>query len=191
MTYEELALVFVAALSPDPRDCAAPAVAPSPDLWAVAAALQRVDGYRNRHGYGANATCLLRVAFAVAAQLLLVPLSRLRSRDRRCELCVARWLVAYVLRAHGWTLRRIGDALGLDRTTVLHRLARIAATPELFALAQPAMDVVDAVGPHLGELAEPASIASGSRRRAPRPATPRPTVRPALMDANGGAARAA
>jgi hypothetical protein len=98
--------------------------------------------------------------------------------------------VAYVLRTHDWTPRRIGDALGLDRTTVLHGLARIAATPELFALAEAAIDAVDAVGPHLGELAAPAPVASGSRRTPPLAASP-PMAQPDLVDGNAAEARAA
>ena len=67
-----------------------------------------------------------RVLAAAAALFHVAPPARLLRRGRHRDICSARWVAAWMLRRRQWSTLKIGRYLGLDHSTVLHGLRRIA-----------------------------------------------------------------
>lgn len=66
-----------------------------------------------------------RVVRAVSAESG-VSVTKILSKTRRADVCLARFAVMFALREKGLTLPAIGRALGRDHSTVLHGLNRAA-----------------------------------------------------------------
>ena len=92
-----------------------------------------------------------RVLAAAAALFHVTPPARLLRPGRHRDICSARWIAAWMLRRRNWSTVKIGRFLGLDHSTVLHGLRRVAESNELLLLARRADDVVtsaDGKSPH-------------------------------------------
>jgi chromosomal replication initiation ATPase DnaA len=81
-----------------------------------------------------------RVIAAAAACFHVMPPARLLRPGRHRDICSARWVAAWMLRRRNWSTLKIGRFLGLDHSTVLHGLRRVAADENLLLLASAAED---------------------------------------------------
>jgi hypothetical protein len=84
-----------------------------------------------------------RVLAAAAALFHVAPPARLLSPGRHRDICSARWIAAWMLRMRNWSTPKIGRFLGLDHSTVLHGLRRVAASQELLLMARAAQEQID------------------------------------------------
>jgi chromosomal replication initiation ATPase DnaA len=104
----------------------------------IATTLEVLDAHRAREELAPPRADLPQCILAAAAALFHVPPSRLLRPGRHRDLCCARWIAAWILRQHGWSTIKIGRFLGLDHSTVLHGLRRVAADHRLHLLARDA-----------------------------------------------------
>ncbi len=88
-----------------------------------------------------------RVLAAAAAIFHVTPPARLLNPGRHRDICAARWIASWILRRRNWSTVKIGRFLGLDHSTVLHGLRRIAESNELLLAARTAEEIVDCEGP--------------------------------------------
>jgi chromosomal replication initiation ATPase DnaA len=77
-----------------------------------------------------------RVLAAAAALFHVMPPARLLRPGRHRDICSARWIAAWMLRRRNWSTLKIGRFLGIDHSTVLHGLRRVAGSDELLLLAR-------------------------------------------------------
>jgi chromosomal replication initiation ATPase DnaA len=83
-----------------------------------------------------------RVLAAAAALFHVTPPARLLRPGRHRDVCSARWIAAWMLRRRNWSTPKIGRFLGLDHSTVLHGLRRVAACENLLLMASAAEEQV-------------------------------------------------
>lgn len=83
-----------------------------------------------------------RVLAAAAALFHVTPPARLLRPGRHRDICSARWVAAWMLRRRNWSTPKIGRFLGLDHSTVLHGLRRVAASEDLLLMASAAEEQV-------------------------------------------------
>jgi chromosomal replication initiation ATPase DnaA len=75
---------------------------------------------------------------AAAASVFNLPMSRLLRPGRHRDVCYARWVAAWMLRQRAWSTVKIGRFLGLDHSTILHGLRRVANDAHLMLHARAA-----------------------------------------------------
>jgi hypothetical protein len=102
----------------------------------VAIALEVLDTFRAREAVARPSVDLPRRVLNVAASVCHVPASRLLRPGRHRDICSARWIASWLLHRRRWTTVKIGRYLGLDHSTVLHGLRRVANSRELLLLAR-------------------------------------------------------
>jgi chromosomal replication initiation ATPase DnaA len=79
-----------------------------------------------------------RIVTVVASMFDIRPARRLLQPGRHRDLCAARWVASWLLRQRRWSTVKIGRFFGLDHSTVLHGLRRVAANRELLLSARAA-----------------------------------------------------
>src|SRR5689334_4954085 len=84
-----------------------------------------------------------RVIAAAAALFHVTPPARLLRPGRHRDICSARWIAAWMLRRRNWSTLKIGRFLGLDHSTVLHGLRRVAESTSLLTAARTAEEAID------------------------------------------------
>lgn len=108
------------------------------ETGSIATALEVLDTQRERAAVAKPAPDFPRRVLAAAASLFYVPAARLLRPGRHRDICSARWVAAWILRRHNWSTTKIGGFLGLDHSTVLHGLRRVAGSNELLLAARAA-----------------------------------------------------
>jgi chromosomal replication initiation ATPase DnaA len=109
----------------------------------IAIALEVLDVHRAREAHARPMPDLPKRVLAVSASLFnVVPPARLLRPGRHRDICSARWIAAWTLRRRGWSTLKIGRFLGLDHSTVLHGLRRVAERHELLLAATVAEDLL-------------------------------------------------
>jgi chromosomal replication initiation ATPase DnaA len=112
----------------------------------IATALEVLDAHRAREAVANPTPDLPKRVLSVAASLFFVPASRLLDPSRHRDVCSARWIAAWLLHRRRWTSVKIGRLLGLDHSTVLHGLRRVARSDELLLVARAAEELLSGKG---------------------------------------------
>ncbi len=113
------------------------------ETGSIATALEVIDTQRAREAVAKPAPDLPKRVLAAAASLFHVPPARLLRPGRHRDISSARWVAAWMLRRRNWSTVKIGRFLGLDHSTVLHGLRRVAESDGLLLLARRADEVVE------------------------------------------------
>jgi chromosomal replication initiation ATPase DnaA len=90
-----------------------------------------------------------RIVAVVAPMFDVRPARRLLLPGRHRDLCAARWVASWLLRQRRWSTVKIGRFFGMDHSTVLHGLRRVATSRELLLSARAAesrLEMSDALG---------------------------------------------
>jgi chromosomal replication initiation ATPase DnaA len=122
-TYEDLARIFSAVY------------AATND---IAMTLEVLDAHRARITVLRPGPELPQPVLAAAASVFNVPMSRLLRPGRHRDVCYARWVAAWMLRRRAWSTVKIGRFIGLDHSTILHGLRRVANDAHLMLHARAA-----------------------------------------------------
>jgi hypothetical protein len=77
-----------------------------------------------------------RVVDLAAAYFHVVLSRRLLRPGRHRDICAARWIASWVLHRRSWSTLKIGRFFGLDHSTVLHGLRRVADRSDLLLCAR-------------------------------------------------------
>lgn len=109
----------------------------------IATALEVLDAHRARQALVRPMPDLANRVLIAAAAPFHIPASRLLRPGRHRDICSARWIAAWILRQRRWSTLKIGRFLGLDHSTVLHGLRRVAASQELLLLARDAAERIE------------------------------------------------
>jgi chromosomal replication initiation ATPase DnaA len=105
----------------------------------IAIALEVLDAHRAREVIGRPSPDLAARVVAIAAALFhVVPSGRLLRPGRHRDICAARWIASWLLHRRGWSTLKIGRYFGIDHSTVLHGLRRVADSGELLLSARQA-----------------------------------------------------
>jgi hypothetical protein len=114
------------------------------DAQSIAIALEVLDTYRAREALAGPADQdLPKRVLATAASLFHVPVKRLLERNRRADVTSARYVAAWMLRRRRWSFPKIAEFFGLDHSTIIHGLRKIATTSDLLLAALKAEQMVD------------------------------------------------
>jgi Bacterial dnaA protein helix-turn-helix len=102
----------------------------------IATTLALLDARRSTDIVWRPVPDLPALVIRIAASLFYItPPSRLLRPGRHHDICAARWIAAWLLRRHRWTLLKIAGYLNLDHSTVIHGLRRVSGSDELRAIA--------------------------------------------------------
>lgn len=114
------------------------------DAHSIAIALEVLDVYRAREALlGPADQELPRRVVATAASLFQVPAKRLLERNRRADVTSARYVAAWILRRRRWPYTKIAELFGLDHSTIIHGLRKVARSSHLLLSALKAEHLVD------------------------------------------------
>jgi len=114
------------------------------DAHSIAIALEVLDTYRAREVLTRPADQdLPKRVLAISASLFHVPVKRLLERNRRADVTSARYVAAWVLRRRGWSFAKIAALFGLDHSTIIHGIRKVATTSDLLLAALKAEQLVD------------------------------------------------
>lgn len=106
------------------------------DTHSIAVALEVVDAIRECEGTDPPPiTHEVDRILAVVAGLFDMPVKRLRERSRRHDVTSARYVAAMLLRRRQWTTTKLGDYFGLDHSTIVCGLQKVANTHHLLIAA--------------------------------------------------------
>lgn len=109
------------------------------ETGSIATTLEVLDTQRARELVAQPIPDLPKRVLAAAASLFhVVPRSRLLRPGRHRDICSARWVAAWMLRRRNWSTPKIGRFFGLDHSTVLHGLRRVAESTSLILAARTA-----------------------------------------------------
>jgi hypothetical protein len=114
--------------------------------------LEVYDAYRTREALAPARPDILDRVLTVAGSLFGVPRKRVLDRRRHNHLTSARYVAAWLLRRRQWSTPRIGEVLGLDHSTILSGLRKVANTTELLVAAHKAELLLKADEPDVGEI---------------------------------------
>jgi hypothetical protein len=109
----------------------------------VAIALEVLDTFRAREAVARPSVDLSEQVLMVATSVCHVPVSRLLRPGRHRDICCARWIASWLFHRRRWTTVKIGRYLGLDHSTVLHGLRRVAGCRHLLLLARSAEAILE------------------------------------------------
>lgn len=113
------------------------------ETGSIATTLEVLDTQRARELVAKPPPDLPKRVLATAAALFHVtPPARLLRPGRHRDICSARWVAAWILRRRRWSTVKIGRFFGLDHSTVLHGLRRVAASQELILQARLAEEML-------------------------------------------------
>lgn len=105
----------------------------------IAITLEVLDAHRAREVIARPRSDLAARVLAVAAATFhVIPPRRLLQPGRHRDICSARWVASWILRRQGWSTVKVGRYLGLDHSTVLHGLRRVAERHQLLICARDA-----------------------------------------------------
>jgi chromosomal replication initiation ATPase DnaA len=124
--YDHLAHVFIRAYA---------------DAGNVAGALRVLDEYREIQKQARLPRIDVPDLLRTTGRHLGVPAQKICGSRHRYAF-EALWVVAKILRDHGWSTPKIGSAIGVDHSSVHHALSTTTERPDLMAAAK---DVVDAL----------------------------------------------
>ena len=113
------------------------------ETHSVATALEVLDMHRAREAVARPIPDLPKHVLTIAASVFHVPASRLLQPGRHRDICSARWIASWLLHRRRWTTVKIGRYLGLDHSTVLHGLRRVANSDDLLLLARRADELLE------------------------------------------------
>jgi Bacterial dnaA protein helix-turn-helix len=106
------------------------------DTHSIAVALEVVDAIRQHEGSDPPPiTHEVDRILAIVAGLFDMPVKRLRERSRRQDVTSARYVAAMLLRQRRWTTTKLGDYFGLDHSTIVCGLQKVANTHHLLIAA--------------------------------------------------------
>jgi chromosomal replication initiation ATPase DnaA len=108
------------------------------ETGSIEIALEVLDAHRARQEINPPKPDLPTRVLAVAASLFYVKPKRLLERDRHEDLARARWVAMWLLNRRHWKPGKIALFLGLDRTTVIYGLRRVANDHDLLVAAHKA-----------------------------------------------------
>jgi chromosomal replication initiation ATPase DnaA len=108
----------------------------------IATTLEVLDTQRTRQAVAKPVPDLPKRVLAAAASFFHVPPARLLRPGRHRDICTARWIAAWIFRRRDWSTPKIGRFFGLDHSTVLHGLRRVAASQDLLLIARVAEDQI-------------------------------------------------
>ena len=74
----------------------------------------------------------------ICASLFYVPKKRLFERNRRNDVTSARYVASWLLRRRRWPTTKIGEYFGLDHSTIISGLRKVARTDHLLLAASKA-----------------------------------------------------
>jgi chromosomal replication initiation ATPase DnaA len=113
------------------------------ETGSIATTLEVLDTQRARELVAKPIPDLPKRVIAAAASLFHVaPAARLLRPGRHRDISSARWIAAWLLRRRNWSTLKIGRYLGIDHSTVLYGLRRVAASQELLLIASAAEDQI-------------------------------------------------
>lgn len=101
-------------------------------------ALEVLDAHRAREALAPARPDLLDQVLTVSSSLFGVPRKRILERNRHRHFTSARYVAAWLLRRRRWSTMKIGEALGLDHSTVLSGLRKVANALDLLVAAHKA-----------------------------------------------------
>lgn len=114
------------------------------DARSIAIALEVLDTYRAREALARHADQdLPKRAIATAASLFHVPAKRLLERNRRTDVTSARYVAAWVLHRRRWSYAKIAELFGMDHSTIIHGLRKVATRGDLLLTALKAEQLLD------------------------------------------------
>jgi len=106
------------------------------DTQSIAVALEVVDAIREEEGTDPPpVTHEVDRILAIVARLFDMPVKRLRERSRRQDVTSARYVAAMLLRRRRWTTTKLGHYFGLDHSTIVYGLQKVANTHHLLIAA--------------------------------------------------------
>ena len=109
------------------------------ETGSIATTLEVLDTQRARELVAKAIPDLPKRVIAAAASLFhVVPAARILRPGRHRDICSARWIAAWLLRRRDWSTLKIGRYLGIDHSTVLHGLRRVAGSQDLLLAARAA-----------------------------------------------------
>ena len=113
------------------------------ETGSIATTLEVLDTQRARESVAKPMPDLPKRVLAAAAALFHVtPPARLLRAGRHRDICSARWIAAWMLRRRNWSTLKVGRFLGIDHSTVLHGLRRVAANKNLLLMASAAEEQI-------------------------------------------------
>lgn len=114
------------------------------EVHSIALALEILDTYRACEALARPADLdFPKRVLAVAASLFNVPAKRLLERNRRSDVTSARYVAAWVFRQRRWALAKIAEFFGLDHSTIVHGLRKVATTSHLLLAALKAEQILE------------------------------------------------
>jgi hypothetical protein len=106
------------------------------DAHSIALALEVLDTYRAREALAQPADLdFPQRVLAAAASPFNLSAERLLERTRRNDVTSARYVAAWILRRRHWSYAKIGELFGLDHSTIIHGLRKVATTSHLLLAA--------------------------------------------------------
>lgn len=114
------------------------------DARSIPIALEVLDTFRAREALTRPADQdLPKRAIATAAALFHIPAKRLLERNRRADVTSARYVAAWVLRRRRWSYTKIAELFGMDHSTIVHGLRKVATIRDLLLAALKAEQLVE------------------------------------------------
>jgi chromosomal replication initiation ATPase DnaA len=105
------------------------------EVGSIAVALEVLDTYRARQSLRPRPIDVPRRILALSAAVFYVPVHRLLERNRHRDVADARYVAAWVLRRRRWGYEKIAEFFGLDHSTIIHGLRKVAANDHLLLAA--------------------------------------------------------
>jgi chromosomal replication initiation ATPase DnaA len=113
------------------------------EVGSIPIALEVLDTYRAREALRPRPLDVPKRILAISAAAFSVPTDRLLERNRHRDVTSARYVAAWLLRRRRWSYPKIAEFLGLDHSTVIHGLRKVAAHDHLLLAASKAEQLLD------------------------------------------------
>lgn len=113
------------------------------EVGSIAIALEVLDTYRAREALRPRPINVPRRILALSAAALYVPVHRLLERNRHRDIANARYVAAWMLRRRRWAYEKIAEFLGLNHSTIIHGLRKVAANDDLLLAASKAEQLLE------------------------------------------------
>lgn len=118
------------------------------ETHSVAVALEILDTLRERERLRPRFKEEPKRIVEMAASLFHVPAKALHDRDRRRDVISARYVAAWLLRRRRWSYSKIGRFFGLDHSTIMNGLRKVARTNHLINAATKAEQLLHSDATH-------------------------------------------
>lgn len=113
------------------------------EVGSIAIALEVLDTYRAREALRPRPIDVPRRILALSAAAFYVPVHRLLQRNRHRDVANARYVAAWLLRRRRWAYEKIAEFLGLDHSTIIHGLRKVAGSDHLLLAASKAEQLLE------------------------------------------------